>query len=157
MEPQTLLGLGLEAWFSVGGSLAALGWAILILGPRRWRALNAIPAYAIPALLSAGYAVLILLYFGRGEGGFSSLAAVAQLFESPPLLLAGWVHYLAFDLFVGAWIARRADAMGMNRLLQAPILFATFMLGPIGLLIFLAINAGSAAMGRSSLRLPEGA
>jgi hypothetical protein len=152
MDTHTILGLGLETWFSAAGSLAMLGWAVLILAPRRWPALNAVPAYVLPALLSGGYAVLILLNFGRGEGGFESLAAVAQLFESPPLLLAGWVHYLAFDLFIGAWIARRADFMGMHRLLQAPILLATFMLGPIGLLVFLAVHAGRAAAGRAGLR-----
>ncbi len=133
-----LFGLDWEAWFSIGGSLAALGWLILILAPRRWAALNIVPAYIIPAILSIGYSTLILLYFGEGEGGFGTLAAVAALFETMPLLLAGWIHYLAFDLFVGAWIARRADAVGLHRILQAPILFATFMLGPLGLLVYLA-------------------
>ena len=54
--------------------------------------------------------------------------------------MVGWVHYLAFDLFVGLWIARDADAKGFSRLLQAPILFATFMAGPLGLLLWLAIR-----------------
>lgn len=161
MEAQSVLGppvlgLELEAWFSVAGSLAMLGWAILILAPRRWPVLNAVPAYILPAVLSAGYAVLILLFFGEGEGGFDSLQAVARLFEQAPLLLAGWVHYLAFDLFIGAWIARRADVMGMHRVLQAPILLATFMLGPIGLLVFLTVHAGRAGAGRSTLAVEEG-
>ena len=63
------------------------------------------------------------------------------------MLLAGWVHYLAFDLFIGGWIAVEADKIGLNRIVQAPILLATFMLGPIGLAIFLTIKA-------STLRLP---
>lgn len=59
------------------------------------------------------------------------------LFASDPVLVAGWVHYLAFDLFVGIWIAEQADALGLSRWLQAPILVATFLLGPLGLLVFL--------------------
>jgi len=53
-------------------------------------------------------------------------------------LVAGWIHYLAFDLFVGLWIATEADKAGISRWLQAPILVATFMFGPIGLLLFFA-------------------
>jgi hypothetical protein len=58
------------------------------------------------------------------------------------MLLAGWVHYLAFDLFIGGWIAVEADKVGLNRLFQAPILVATFMFGPVGLALFLAMRAG---------------
>ena len=70
------------------------------------------------------------------QGGFSSLAGVAQLFENRWLLLAGWVHYLAFDLFIGAWETRDAMARGLSRLWLAPCLLMTFMLGPIGLLMY---------------------
>ncbi|MEQ8602824.1 MAG: ABA4-like family protein [Marivibrio sp.] len=146
-----LFGLTWEGWFSIAGSLAMLGWAILILAPRRWPALNAAPFYLLPALLSGGYAVLILLYFADAPGGFDSLAGVARLFESEPLLLAGWIHYLAFDLFVGGWIARRADAAGISRVVQAPILATTFMLGPIGLLLYLASEGALRAAGRRAL------
>ncbi len=70
----------------------------------------------------------------ESRGGFSSLAAVAQLFDNRWLLLAGWVHYLAFDLLTGAWETRDAIARRVPRLLLAPCLVVTFMLGPIGLL-----------------------
>lgn len=145
MQSTGLFGLDWEGWFSIAGSLAMAGWVVLILAPRRWPALNALPAYVLPAALSAGYAVLILLYFGQGDGGFGTLAAVRQLFAADALLLAGWIHYLAFDLFVGAWIARKSDALGISRLIQAPVLVATFMLGPIGLLLYLALERGQQA------------
>jgi len=58
------------------------------------------------------------------------------------MLLAGWVHYLAFDLFVGGWIAVQCDKIGINRLIQAPILVLTFMFGPVGFAIFIAMRAG---------------
>jgi Domain of unknown function (DUF4281) len=78
-----------------------------------------------------------MVYFAGSGGGFGSIAAVRTLFASDPVLLAGWLHYLAFDLFVGIWIAEQADALGLNRWLQAPILVATFMFGPLRLVVFL--------------------
>ncbi|MEQ8208002.1 MAG: DUF4281 domain-containing protein, partial [Woeseia sp.] len=71
------------------------------------------------------------------------------LFLDDNMLLAGWVHYLAFDLFIGAWIAEKADDIGMSRLVQAPILVATFMFGPIGLALFLCIRLGLSRRGET--------
>ncbi|MGB0786342.1 MAG: abscisic acid-deficient protein Aba4 family protein [Alphaproteobacteria bacterium] len=129
----------LESWFSHAGLIAMIGWMILIFGPRRWPLLSAFPAYVFPAILSLGYAILILRHFGIAQGGFSTLADVALLFSNDHLLLAGWVHYLAFDLFIGAWIARQSDDVGISRVVQATILVTTFMLGPFGLLLFLIV------------------
>ena len=101
--------------------------------------------------LCVAYAVLVqLVFFSVQGGGFSSLAAVQRLFEVPEVALAGWIHYLAFDLFVGLWIAQRADAMGLSRWLQAPVLVVTFMFGPIGLMLF-----GLAAAARQGWRRPS--
>ena len=79
-------------------------------------------------------------------GGFASLAAVAALLATPNVLLVGWVHYLAFDLFLGAWIARRAAAEGPQLRALLPALPVTFLVGPAGLLLFLALR-GLAARG----------
>ena len=131
-----------ETVFSLAGGAAIIGWLILIFLPRRFDLLFAVPQYVIPFGLSLAYAGFILpnMYTVEG-GGFGSLAEVRVLFGNDALLLAGWIHYLAFDLFIGAWIARQADAIGLPRLIQAPILAAAFMFGPIGLAIFLAIRA----------------
>jgi hypothetical protein len=59
------------------------------------------------------------------------------LFDSRGGATIGWIHYLAFDLFVGIWAARNADRRGIHRLVQAPILFFIFMLGPLGLTLYL--------------------
>jgi len=145
-----LFGLDWEAWFSHAGLVAMLGWVVLIFAPRRWPAVTLIPAVIAPVILSIGYAVLIFRYFGSAEGGFDSLANVALLFGKEPLLLAGWVHYLAFDLFVGAWIASESDRAGISRVIQAPILVATFMLGPIGLLLYFSVAKGQRLITRFS-------
>jgi hypothetical protein len=131
-----------ESGFSAVGALAMAGWASLILLPR-WPRLVAILRHGIVAVLSLVYVFLILGYFFRIEGGgFGSIAEVRALFMSDPVLLAGWVHYLAFDLFVGIWIATQADALGIHRLLQVPILAATFIFGPLGLLLHFGLAAG---------------
>ena len=130
-----------DALFSFSSQLAMFGWVVLIFFPRKLQLLNMLPKYIIPSLLSLTYAVLIMLYFFNTPGGFSTFQAVKTLFQTDSLLLAGWLHFLAFDLFIGAWIANKADSLGMSRLFQVPILFATFMLGPLGFIIFIGIRA----------------
>ena len=56
-------------------------------------------------------------------------------------LTAGWIHYLAFDLFVGTWIAQRAARLGLPHLATIPLLALTFLFGPAGLLAFFALRA----------------
>lgn len=127
--------------FSLASSAAMTGWLVLILAPR-WRALIGFIRFGLIGALSLTYAVLVFVYFFRVEGGgFGSIAEVRALFMDDPVLVAGWVHYLAFDLFIGTWIAGEADKRGYNRLLQAPMLVATFMFGPLGLLLFYLTRA----------------
>lgn len=129
--------------FGYAGQAAMLGWLILIFLPRRWPLLTAIPRFAIPFGLSLLYAGLAMTHFFSVEGGgYGSLDQVAALLGKREMLLAGWVHYLAFDLFIGGWIAVEADKVGINRLIQAPILLLTFMFGPVGLATYLAMRAG---------------
>lgn len=123
--------------FELGNTTALVGWIVLILLPRRW-GIVWIPQYAIPALLSFVYAALVLTTFFRGgEGGFGSIEDVRTLFQNDAALTAGWLHYLAFDLFIGAWIARQSDVAGIPRPIQAVFLAGTFMFGPVGLILFL--------------------
>jgi hypothetical protein len=123
--------------FAIANTVALASWIALIVLPR-WRWVTIVLRCGVIAVLCVAYATLVFVYFFRVEGGgFGSLAGVATLFASPPVLLAGWIHYLAFDLFVGTWIAERADARGLSRVVQAPILAATFMFGPLGYLIYI--------------------
>ena len=122
--------------FKYGNMLAMAGWVALIFLPRRWRIIW-LPRFIIPAILAFAYAPLALTNFFTAEGGFSSIADVRALFENDAMLTAGWLHYLAFDLFVGSWIAIEADKARISRIIQAAPLIATFMFGPVGFLLFL--------------------
>jgi hypothetical protein len=126
-----------ETIFSAAGALAMSGWLALALSPAqaRWAPLAwRYAGRAIPLLLGAVYVALIARHWG--PGGFGSLAEVRALFDVPGLLLAGWLHYLAFDLFVGAWIAERGAVLGMPHALLLPVWALTFLFGPAGLLAF---------------------
>jgi hypothetical protein len=127
--------------FSLGNGIVFVGWMILIFAPRRHPWLNAVPKYAIPCLFGFVYAGITLSRFFGSGGGYGSLAEVRILFSTDELLLAGWLHYLAFDLFVGCWIAGEADRINLSRLIQAPILLTTFIFPPVGLVLFLATRA----------------
>jgi hypothetical protein len=131
--------MNVEQIFSMAGILAMLGWLLLVILPRQPIA-QRIAGIVLPLVLSAVYLVLIVQHFHGAEGGFGSLADVAALFKKPELLLAGWIHYLAFDLFIGAWEIRDSHRHGIPHLVMIPCLLMTFMLGPIGLLFYFAIR-----------------
>lgn len=129
-----------------GVNLGALfAWAALILAPR-WPALLSAILYLGIGGFCALYAVVFIsvvsgLVPAANEGAdFTTIEGIRSIFSSDVGVVVGWTHYLAFDLFVGLWIARDADAKFFSRWLQAPILLATFLAGPIGLIVWLIIR-----------------
>ena len=135
----------LEQAFSLASGAAAFGWLMLIASlftpPRASAALRRLAGRVIPALLSIGYVACILLWWPGAPGGFDRLASVAALFSVPGLLLAGWVHYLAFDLLVGRWQvddAARRGVSGIQAWWLLPCLLLTFLFGPAGWLLYMA-------------------
>jgi hypothetical protein len=130
--------MSMPALFSSCNLFAMAGWALLVLAPRwRWTE-RLVLSGAWSLALSAVYLALVAAYMPGAAGGFGSLAEVKALFAHDGLLLAGWVHYLAFDLLVGALVVRRAREEGLPHLAVVPILVFTFLLGPVGLLLFAA-------------------
>ena len=125
-----------EQIFSIASTLAMISWVILAVAPRWVVTRKIITSGAIPLLLSVAYLILIIVFFGKSEGGFGSLADVMKLFTNEWVVLAGWIHYLAFDLFVGTWEVKDAQARGISHWFVIPCLFLTFMLGPIGFLLY---------------------
>jgi Domain of unknown function (DUF4281) len=94
----------------------------------------------VPAVFAVAYVAIVIAIFPRAEGGFSTLAEVVALFGNPWMVLAGWLHYLAFDLLIGTWEARDAVERGVPRWLLVPCLFLTFMFGPTGWLAYVALR-----------------
>lgn len=132
-----------ELLFGFANGFALLGWLVLVAGiitDRTWLR-DKLAGMYWPLVLSTGYCISLFLSFGQSGGGFDTLPAVRKLFANDWALLAGWVHYLAFDLFVGAWIARNADKAGISRLLLIPVLPLTFLFGPAGFLLFQILKA----------------
>lgn len=129
-----------DSLFSLAGVLAAGGWILLAALPR-WRWTMGIAAVFLPLTLAGLYLGLVLVHLIGADGGFGSLEQVARLFENRWLLLAGWVHYLAFDLFVGAWEVRDAQRLALPHLAVLPCLALTLFAGPVGLLAYFLVRA----------------
>ena len=135
MNPDTL--------FLVCNYAVLPAWLLLFLLPHHRITQSVVHAVWVPLLLGPFY--IYTLFFGQpaAEGaGFGSLQAVMLLFQSPTAVLGGWIHYLVFDLFVGAWIVRDARRHAINHWLTLPALFLTLMAGPAGLMIYLLMRLG---------------
>jgi len=144
-----------QSLFGLTNLVALTGWAILLLAPRRPLLLTMV-LYLGVALLCLIYAGLLVALVGgwvdplRVPGAPPaaltdySIAGIRTLFQSDGGIVIGWTHYLAFDLFAGLWIARDGDQKNVSRWIQAPILLATFMAGPLGLLVWLIVREPAA-------------
>jgi hypothetical protein len=138
--------MGWTAVFGAVNLLALIAWSALILLPR-WPALMAAILYLGVGLLCIVYATGLLGVVsgvipnpGGGGADFSTIGGVRAIFASDAGVTIGWTHYLAFDLFAGLWIARDGDAKNISRLIQAPVLLATFLAGPLGLGVWLLLR-----------------
>jgi hypothetical protein len=121
-----------------------LGWLALLLSliaPAVRHPAQTAARLLIPAVLGVGYVVLLAQGWGRAPGaGFGSIEQVRALFSVDAALTAGWLHYLAFDLFVGSWIVEDGLARGINRFALIPCLALTFLFGPAGFLLYLGLR-----------------
>ncbi|MEP4050778.1 MAG: ABA4-like family protein [Litorimonas sp.] len=123
-------------------NFAMVGWLLLALYPHRKAWLFKLTGLIMPALMGIVYAAFFIPNLvGTPGAGYNSLEQVQALMSNPALLLAGWIHYLAFDLAVGTYIAKQSDKIGLARIIQIPVLFLTFMFGPIGLMTFVLIKS----------------
>ena len=141
-----------DSLFRLCNSTALAGWVLLVVtgwSPRASRVISSlITGLLVPALLCGLYLVLIFTHWSGHRGGFNSLSNVMLLFTDRWLVLAGWVHYLAFDLFIGSWQVRDARRNHVPFWLVLPCLVLTFLFGPIGLLLYL-ILAGLVSRGKA--------
>ena len=130
-----------ELIFSSVGILSFIGWGALIAAPINTR-LMILGARAVGILLAIAYVLLLGAGWGvEPEVGYGSLAGVMEGMAAPVHMMTGWTHFLAFDLLIGSWIVERARASEINHLLVIPCLAVTFLFGPAGFLLFLALEA----------------
>ncbi len=130
--------------FQLGSLIVVPGWLALMVAafwakPRAQLVMLA--RFVIPAVLAVAYIALLAAgHDAFRDGGFNSITQVRALFANDNALTAGWLHYLAFDLFVGAWIVERGTERGVHGLLLLPCLVLTFLFGPAGYLLFLLLT-----------------
>ena len=130
--------------FEIASSFVLIGWLALLVAPLRRRLWVAVARW-VAVILSGGYLTLLVAGLaGAGPpagAGFGTLEGVRLLLSSPQALLAGWVHYLAFDLFVASWQVEDAPAARVPHWLLVPCLALTFVAGPVGLLLYFIVKA----------------
>jgi len=126
--------------FAIANLVALTGWLILMIAGRKPLVASLVTGAILPILFAILYSWLLMSHWSEAKGGFGSLADVQMLFSNEWILLAGWVHYLAFDLFIGSWEVRDAQRFGIPHWAVMPSLVLTFLFGPVGLLLYLVIR-----------------
>jgi len=134
--------LTLDSWFVAAHAIAFVGWAALFALPwlGRRRAVLAARWAAVP--LCFLYLLFLFTHLKAipTDSGYT-LAAIGRFFDKPVMLLVGWIHYLVLDLWVGSWEAEHSEKAGVPYALLLLCLFTTMMIGPLGLLLYLAVAA----------------
>ncbi len=133
--------MNLETLFAIAGDIVLPVWLLLVFAPR-WRWTQRLATFLVPLVLASLYIWLLTHSQPPAGAGFRTLEQVRLLFSSQQALLAGWIHYLAFDLFTGAWEARESTRLGISPWITAPCLILTFLFGPVGLALFLLLRVG---------------
>jgi hypothetical protein len=133
--------MALQTLFTAASYAVIPFWLLLVAAPRwRWTQ-RLVHGPVVLLLLTPIYTYLLWGYAPAPEGmELRTLYGVMVGFSAPHLALAGWIHYLIFDLFIGAWEARDAQRRGVPHLLLAPCLIATLIVGPIGLLFYVLVR-----------------
>ena len=130
-----------DSIFQICSTIAMVGWVVLLIISPFWSGFDKFLIGIIITLFAIVYAWLIFQVFTPGDfEKFSSLNGVMELFTDKTAVTAGWVHYLAFDLLTGIWIKKNALKYNIHHLILIPCLLLTFMLGPIGLLLYLLVR-----------------
>ena len=132
----------METIFTLSNLFVLPFWALMIFLPH-WRWTQRIMRTLWPVVvLAVVYAVLLLTQISGVAGSLlnPTLAGIASLLGTPAGAAVGWVHFLAFDLFVGRWAYLDSRERGISAWLVSPTLFFVFMAGPLGLLLYLAVR-----------------
>ncbi|TGL85472.1 DUF4281 domain-containing protein [Leptospira congkakensis] len=126
--------------FKIANGITLLSWIVLILSPNQTKVIRPLRVFISGLLLGGVYIFAIIIGNGEADGDFSSLESVRSLFANDYFLLGGWIHYLAFDLFLGTWEVEDGLKEGINRWILVPILALTFYFGPAGFVLYLVLR-----------------
>lgn len=124
--------------FNVCNTGILLCWGMLLFFPKM-KLSRSIRTYPwVPLVISIAYLYFLGAAGGLGEADFSTLEGITGLFKkaTPASAAAGWMHYLAFDFWMGCWIVEHRIKRGIPQWVVIPSLVGTFLLGPIGVLIY---------------------
>jgi len=132
--------------FSLANTVALVAWLVLVFAPRSALSHSMIRSLFVPVLLCLAYVTVIVFRIGQIEGGFGSLVEAQKFLANPWGGVAGWIHFLAFDLFIGVWIVGRSETLKIPHLVVVPFLGLTLMFGPMGLLAWCAYEAVAPAV-----------
>ena len=139
-----------QTFFQATNTLALLAWIALVVFPGRKLVSGLLCAVVVPGLLAVAYACVIgwkLTANGLPAEDVMTLAGLREIFGDDWVFAAAWTHYLAFDLVVGAWIARDSVKLGIPWPLRTVALVLTFLSGPVGFLVHLV---GRGLLGREA-------
>jgi len=141
--------------FRLSSLLVLPFWTLMILLPR-WRWTTRIMRSSLTSVAPAALYMALVLPRSREIWPIVSrptLSGIALLLGSPAGATIAWIHFLAFDLFVGRWIYLDSKERQISAWLISPVLFFTLMLGPLGFLLYLAIRfaCGSTSDNRSAV------
>lgn len=126
--------------FKIANASVIPAWLLLLFLPKHRITQLVVHSYFYPIVLGILYTTLMIVSWG-GEGGMDTLENLKTSFGRDEILVLGWVHYLVFDLFVGAWIVRDAISNQITHWKIVPALILTLFAGPIGLLIYVIVRA----------------
>lgn len=131
-----------ESLFALLNYSVLPAWLLLAALPR-WKGTRwVVHSGAYPVVLGLAYAILLFTDQPGPQGAsFWTLEGVTRIFTTPHTIIACWLHYLIFDLFVGSWIARDAQRLGIRHAFVLPSLVLTLMFGPVGLISWLGVRA----------------
>lgn len=137
--------MNLDLLFKIFNNAVIPFWLLMAFAPRWWLTQWLLRVPIAPLLLAAAYTTFVIIGFFSGadadpKGDFFSLDGIVALFARKEVALIGWIHYLAFDLWVGMWELRDSQKHQISHLLVVPCLFLTLMFGPAGFLLYWLIK-----------------
>jgi len=127
-----------ETIFNIFNSGILLFWMLLLFFPEQSITQKVIAYPWVPLVIAFGYIYFMGMTSGTFSADLTSLNGLTKMFQNanPQGVAAGWLHYLAFDFWVGCWMLKNSQEKGVKHLwMLVPMLF-TFMLGPVGIIIY---------------------